>query len=109
MKRFVFLIAIVGSLARLATPASAQDYRGRIQGTITDTSGGVLPGVTITLKNNATGVAATYVTNAEGRYIFDFVDPGTYTVTGELQGFQTAEQKNVRVQQRNALTIDLKM
>ena len=43
----------------------------------------------------------------KGRYLFDFVDPGTYTMTAELQGFKKAEQKNVRVQQRGDVTVDL--
>ena len=69
---------------------------------------GALPGATVTLRNDATGVAATNVTNTEGRYIFDFVDPGTYTRDRpSCQGFKQAEQQNVRVQQRATLTVDL--
>jgi len=109
MKTVLWVVAILGHLALLASPASAQDYRGRIQGTVVDGSGGVLPGVTVTLKNDATGVSAVNVTDAEGRYIFDFIEPGAYSVTAELQGFQTAVQKNIRVQQRNNITVDLKM
>jgi hypothetical protein len=108
MKKTASIIAIAWHLA-LAASAGAQDYRARVQGTAVDVSGGVLPGVAITLENDATGVAVTSVTDAQGRYIFDFVDPGTYTVTAELQGFQTAEQRNIRVQQRNNLTVDLTM
>ena len=109
MKKYAVIATIVGCLAWLASPASAQDYRARIQGTVVDAGGGVLPGVTVTLKNDATGVSTTHVTNGEGRYVFDFVDPGTYSLRAELEGFQAAEQKNVRVQQRNALTVDLKL
>lgn len=98
---------IVGCLLLLAGTASAQDYRARVQGSVIDESNAALPGVTVTLTNDATGVAVTRVTNAEGRYLFDFVDPGTYTITAELEGFKRAEQKNVRAQQRGDVTADL--
>jgi Carboxypeptidase regulatory-like domain/TonB dependent receptor len=109
MKQIAWIVALVGHLALFASPAAAQDYRGRIQGSVADMSGGVLPGVAVTLTNGATGVAVTNVTDGQGRYIFDFIDPGTYTVVAVLQGFQTSEQKNVRVQQRTNLTVDVKM
>ena len=43
----------------------------------------------------------------QGRYLFDFVEPGTYTVTAELDGFKKAEQKTIRVPQRGDVTVDL--
>jgi hypothetical protein len=84
----------------LALPAGAQDYRGRVQGVIVDASKGALPGATVTLINTATGVEATRVTDDTGRYVFDFVDPGTYRMRAELDGFSGAQQENVRVMQR---------
>ena len=107
MKTLWKTLGVFAILAVLATPAAAQDYRGRVQGAISDSSQGSLPGTTVTLRNDATGVAVTNVTNAEGKYIFDFVDPGTYTIVAELQGFKAAEQRNVRVQQRSSMTVDL--
>jgi len=109
MKTFAWIVAIAGPLALLATPMSAQDYRGRVQGAILDESKGALPGVSVTLRNNATGIAVTRTTNDEGRYIFDFVDPGTYTITAELQGFRTVEQQNVVVPQRGDVTADMSL
>src|SRR6185503_19038392 len=108
MKQVMSIVAIVGYLA-LPTTTRAQDYRARVQGSIADESGGALPGATVTLRNDETGVAVTRTTNGEGRYIFDFVDPGKYTVVAELQGFRTIEQQNVVVQQRGDVTADLKM
>src|SRR5919106_2594855 len=81
----------------LATPVLAQEYRGRVQGSLTDEAHGVLPGAQVTLRNDATGVAVTRTTGPEGRYLFDYVDPGTYTVTAELNGFATVVQRNVLV------------
>jgi hypothetical protein len=106
MKKVIWIVAIVGHLA-LPTSVPAQDYRARVQGSIADESGGALPGATLTLRNDETGVAVTRVSNAEGRYVFDFVNPGRYTMVAELQGFRSIEQKNVMVQQRGDVTVDL--
>ncbi len=72
-------LGIVGALILLALPASAQDYRARVQGKVIDSSQAVLPGVTVTLSNDATGVVVTRATDPAGRFLFDFVEPGTYT------------------------------
>ena len=47
------------------------------------------------------------VTDAQGHYLFDFVEPGTYTVSAELTGFKKAERKAIRVQQRGDVTANL--
>jgi len=107
MKRLRIALATVASLVLLAASASAQDYRGRVQGSVQDTSSGALPGVTVTLTNTATAVAKVRVTDSNGRYVFDFVDPGGYAITAELSGFKKAEQRNVRVPQRGDVTANL--
>ncbi|HYU79829.1 MAG TPA: TonB-dependent receptor, partial [Vicinamibacterales bacterium] len=107
MKKFAWIVATFGALAIFGSPAVAQDYRARVQGSVLDESKGVLPGVSVTLRNDATGVAVTRITDAEGHYIFDFVDPGSYSITAELQGFRTVEQRNVSVQQRGDVTVHL--
>src|SRR6185436_8849056 len=106
MKRVAWVI-VLAALAVWPVAGRAQDYRARVQGAVNDESHGALPGVTVTLRNDATGVAVTRPTNQEGRYVFDFIDPGTYTVVAELQGFKSVEQKNVSVQQRGDVTVDL--
>src|SRR5262245_58554823 len=102
MDKRIVTIALAGHLM-FATWAAAQDYRGRVQGTVFDSTQGALPGVTVTMVNDATGVAVTFVSNPDGHYIFDFVDPGVYTITAELQGFKKEQQKNVRVPQRGSV------
>src|SRR2546430_457595 len=107
MQKRVFRIALVGQLLMFAPGATAQDYRGRVQGSVLDSTQGALPGTTVTMVNDATGVAVTFVADRDGHYIFDFVDPGMYTITGELEGFKKAQQRNVRVAQRSSVTADL--
>jgi hypothetical protein len=67
------LLALVG-----AWPAAAQNTSGAISGTITDSQGGVLPGVTLTVTNAETGVARDAVTEGDGRYRFAGLQPGRY-------------------------------
>jgi len=109
MKKFAMCIVIVAQLVVLAASAAAQEYRGRVQGSVVDESKGALPGASVVLRNDATGVSVTRQTSGEGRYVFDFVDPGTYTITAELSGFKRIEQKNVTVSQRGDVTADLSM
>lgn len=75
----------------LAASAAAQGTNGVISGTITDSGGGVLPGVTMTLRNAETGVIRDAVSEADGRYRFPAIPSGRYDLTAELSGFTTAE------------------
>ena len=90
-------ICIVSLLA-LAAPASAQIDTASIVGIVVDQSGAVLPGVTVTATQEATGVAAAAVTNASGQYVFPALKVGSYTVAAELAGFKRALQREVVLQ-----------
>lgn len=93
----------------LSLVAFAQDYRGKIQGLITDESGAIIPGAKVILQNNATKVEVTANTNEEGRFKFDFVEPGTYSVTAEKDGFKKTIQQNLVVRIQGDMTVDLKL
>src|SRR5688500_781809 len=68
-----------------------------LSGVVTDNQAGVVPGATVTVKNNATGETVTAVTNASGVWSLPGLNVGTYTVTIALTGFKTAEVKDVRL------------
>ena len=68
-----------------------------ITGTVTDASGAVVPDAKITVTNDATGVASHSVSSSSGTYTITDLIPGTYTVTVELAGFQTAVHNGVLV------------
>src|SRR5436190_23032153 len=104
--RALFLCVVCSSLTVLGY---AQDYRAKLQGTIADASGGSLPGAKVKLRNVATGIEVTRQTNGEGLYIFDFVESGTYTVLVEATGFKKFEQRNILVQNRGDITVNVKM
>ncbi len=59
-----------------------------IRGTATDASGAILPGVSVTVKNNDTGVVNTFVTNGDGLYDTNSILPGNYTLTFSKDGFE---------------------
>ena len=99
----LFVVLLIGGTVY------AQEFRGRVQGLVSDPSGSIVPGATVILKNDQTGVGINRLTNSDGRYVFDYVDPGTYTLTVEVTGFKTAIQRNVVVRQRGDVTVDMKI
>ena len=87
----------------------AQDFRGGIVGRVTDESGGLLPGVTITVTHRDTNVSNQTVTNGTGDYTLLYLAPGAYRVGAELQGFKKLNRENVEVRVGDRLQIDFKM
>ena len=109
MKRFEAqcrpaLLALVVCLG--ASPATAQDFRGAISGTVNDSTGGVLPGAEVTVTNDGTRVAATVVTDAKGFYQVRYLISGTYSVVAKLSGFKSAVRKGVEVRVGDEVTVD---
>ena len=84
--RLIFLFLLLAILVPFA--AFAQSSTGSISGTVTDASGSVLPGVTVTATNTATGAARSVVSNATGHYEIPLLPPGVYRTVAELSGFQ---------------------
>ena len=85
-KRFVaFLIALL--VAAGAGVATAQERFGGLTGIVTDATGAVLPGATITITSKNTGASRTIVTSSDGLYNVPDLDPGKYAMVVELSGF----------------------
>jgi Carboxypeptidase regulatory-like domain/TonB dependent receptor len=104
--------ALVWALAALlvagaAGAAWAQEQAGGIQGVVKDSSGAVLPGVTVEARNVSVAGSQTAITDDQGRYRFPALPPGTYEVTATLQGFTTAKIGNAVIELGKLLTIDL--
>jgi hypothetical protein len=78
-----------------ATPAFAQRANATVRGTVTDATKGVVPGATVTIKNDDTGLTRTTTTNEAGLYSFPELPVGKYTIQFELSGFKTTVRSNV--------------
>ncbi len=103
LSRFaVVCLAVVA----LAAPAWAQLTRGIISGVVTDSGGGVLPGVTVTITNQDTGVVRSTVSNDAGVYRAPALEPGVYTVRAELDSFKTFETTDIRVGSGQEVTLN---
>jgi hypothetical protein len=94
----------------LAVPLAHAQTTGSITGVVTDASGAVLPGVTITLSGERLiSGPQTQISDTSGNYRFDRLVPGTYNVKFELQGFRTVERPDVRINAAFVATINGKM
>jgi hypothetical protein len=93
-----------------ATAASAQVQTGSIVGAVSDSSGAMLPGVSVTLGGDRLiGGSQTMVTDTSGTYRFDRLPPGDYVVKFELSGFKTVERTAIRVNAAFTATVNAKL
>jgi len=105
MKR-VALLTTVAWLAATSL-AAAQSYQGGVRGIITD-SGGVVPGVALTLTNEQTNVSRSTVSNERGEYVFPAVEPATYRLTATLPGYKTSERPGLLVATQSFIVVDVR-
>ena len=89
--------ALLFTLFALPAAASAQAVYGSIAGSVVDSSGGVLPGVTVTITSVERKTVDTVVTNEQGQYVKERLLPGLYEVKLELSGFKQAVYPDIRV------------
>src|SRR5205823_13759487 len=85
--------------------AGAQQFTGGVRGLVRDPNG-VIPGVTVTLTNEATNISREVTTNDVGQYSFAAVPPGTYTLKTQLTGYKTFESKGLTVGTQQFITLD---
>lgn len=102
--RALLVLTMVGGLAGSAFAQNAQ-----VAGTLKDQSGGVLPGATVTAKNDETGLTRLAISEAEGGYRLAALPPGTYTITAELPGFNTEVRKGLTLVIDQTATVDFSL
>ena len=109
LRQLLAACLIVLAPLSLARTASAQAVTGTILGTVTDNTGAVLPGVTVTVTHTDTGRTRTLRHRRNGEYTAPSIPTGTYTVTGETQRLQerVAVERQVGVDQR--VRVDVKL
>ena len=101
------VVLLLVLLVVAATFVSAQTFRGTILGTVSDTSGAVVPGATVKARNTGTGLERTTQTTAEGNYSISELPIGTYNVTVTQPGFQSALMSNILVDVATERRVDV--
>src|SRR5882672_2126774 len=91
----------------LCVPAFSQGNAGRILGTVTDQSGGVVAGATVTVIDTARNVSRTLTSDDAGEYNAPNLTPGMYTVRAEAKGFKKLERQNVVIEVAKEVRVDL--
>jgi len=105
LMRLATLLAL--ALAPIGVLAQSQSTGGAIEGTITDESGAVLPGATVTIRNVATGLVRETATDPSGAYRAPLLPVGSYEVMAALSGFATTKRPNLTLTIGQTLNIDV--
>ena len=94
---FIVLFSVVGNA----------QFRAGVQGVVTDSGGGAIPGATATLTNTETNQTQTTTTSDEGFYRFSNLPPGTYSITAEKADFKKVVNQDVKVDAESVRGVDL--
>lgn len=108
-KRSRFLLAVAFSCFGLFSSVivNAQSVTATILGTVTDGSGAVVPAASVTVTESRTGVVRRAQTSTDGLYSFPYLQPGSYTVNVEREGFKTVSRQNVNLNVAQTVRIDV--
>ena len=109
LKTFARVGVLATILGCLTSAAFAQGGSAVISGTVFDQAQAVLPGAVVTATNEATGIVRETVTGGEGRFVFPTLQPGTYTVTSALPGFQTRTSAGLVLNIGGEMTLNMTM
>ncbi|MGI4826894.1 MAG: carboxypeptidase regulatory-like domain-containing protein, partial [Janthinobacterium lividum] len=93
--------------ALLAAPASAQEFRGTISGTVADATGAVIPGANVVVREVNTGTVNNTKSDSDGQYVVPFLLPGTYSITVTFPGFQQVVRAGSRLQSQEHPLINI--
>jgi len=93
----------------LSLTAMAQTNVGSVSGTITDSSGAIIPRASVTLFNPAKGEKTATISNSIGEYVFPMVRPGTYALTTEVKGFKTVVRENLVIQVAEKIRVNISL
>jgi hypothetical protein len=92
-----------------ATRSNGQDINASLSGTVTDTSGAVIPGAQLTLTNEATGVASKDLSDSSGLYSFRNLVPGKYDLNVTAKGFRSTDHNGIELAVNQAARLDLSL
>ena len=110
MTKRSWMVMLCGLAFGLASSIYAQNSNsGDIRGTVTDSSGAVVPGANVTVTNTDTGVVNRYVTNNDGLYDTNSILPGTYTVEFSKAGYATYKRSGIPLEVGSPITVDAQL
>jgi hypothetical protein len=101
--------AVVVILALSPLNAEAQDYRARITGTVLDIAGAIVPGASVEIMSQTTGLSYTTTTNDAGVYLIQFLEPGIYKLTVSKSGFRTYIAEGITLETNRSLGRDVRL
>ena len=107
MRRLVLGLSVL--LLGVSTPALAQQGTAQLGGKISDAQGAVLPGVTIVITNEETGITREITSTAEGGYFASQMVPGHYRIAAKLEGFKALDRRGISLTVGQTTTLDLVM
>ena len=108
-QRWIIGLWCIASTLAVAPAGNAQTFTAQISGHVSDESGAVLPGVTITATNEETGSQRTVTTADTGAYLVTNLEPGRYTITAELAGFTAVKQIGLVLSVNQGARLDIAM
>src|SRR5712671_3381742 len=108
-RKMVVLLGGVLGVLLLCLPLYSQGSFGRILGTVTDQSGGVVSGATVTVVDTDRGVTKTLVTNDAGEYSAPTLNPGTYKIRAESKGFKVTERQDIVLEVGREVRVDISL
>ncbi len=109
IRKAVMCLTLVALAAAFAAPVRAQTAFATLRGTVHDEQGGVLPGVTITVRQLETNTTRSTVTNEQGQYYSPNLPAGTWELSAELSGFSTLKQQGIRLGVGQDFTLNVTM
>ena len=104
---FLTRVLTLASAAAVLAGLHAQTFTATLQGTVTDSTGAVVPNANVTLVNEATSVKQAKVTDSRGAYLFTLVPPGVYKMTVDMKGFQTSVRSGMALQVQQQADVDI--
>ncbi len=109
LRRWLRCTSVLLVFAVMVCPLVAQTFRGGINGTVTDNTGAVISGATVTATNTGTNVTLSTVSSSAGEFLFQDLPLGTYTVTTSASGFATSKVDSVQVSAGVIYTLPVKL
>ena len=106
--RLVALFAIVCCLS-VATQAVGQESTAELRGRVLDAQDAPVPGATLTITNQASGVVRQAVSTADGTYFITAIAPGLYVLEAQLSGFSKYSRRDVRLDLGRTTTVDVQL